>query len=385
MRAGPLARMPRCNQHQKTIDSGLSSLAKPCCDGKQTLMMSFHMLAAIVSMVMAMNVIAPDHSKAQGAMGPLAPHAGARLAWGFSNRFGPDAEGIATFRSVSPSQLTIDYASTRGLNVARTVRGADRQSSRNYVLGFARGMPATIPNSTTLGLSGASLMELRTSGRTSLNLVTDADLSSIAGELVLLEKDIRLPVLVQDRIMQVPALRARGTFGVGNRSGTGEFVFLDNRNNPMMLESSLQLSWETVPRRSRVIRVAAAASMRSAMEQALSTMRKYDVYGIRFDFDKATLQPSAAKLIDEIAVTLTNNPGWTLKIVGHTDSIGPLQHNMRLSSDRAASVASALMTRGISAARLQTEGRGPTEPKATNDTLHGRALNRRVELLRTDR
>ena len=71
--------------------------------------------------------------------------------------------------------------------------------------------------------------------------------------------------------------------------------------------------------------------------------------------------------------------------MGHTDSIGPLAHNMRLSNDRAASVASALIAQGIAPDRLQIEGQGPTQPKATNDTLHGRALNRRVELIRTDR
>lgn len=345
----------------------------------------FRLLLTVVPIAMGTVLLTSEPGKAQETMGPFNPHAGARIAWGFSNRFGPDAEGVASFRTVGPAGFSIDYASTRGLNVTRTVRAVDRQTSRTYVLGFARGMPETIPASTTLGISAVSLMELRTVGRTSLSLVTDADMSSIAGELVLLEKDIRLPVLVQDRILEVPALRARGTFRTGNRSGTGQFVFLDNRNNPMMLESSLQLSWEPVPRSSRVILVAAGESMRPAMEQALRTIRKYDVYGIRFDFDKATLQPGASRLIDEIAQTLRNNPSWTLRIVGHTDSIGPLQHNMRLSSDRSASVASALVARGIAASRLQTEGRGPTEPKATNETLHGRALNRRVELLRTDR
>ena len=125
--------------------------------------------------------------------------------------------------------------------------------------------------------------------------------------------------------------------------------------------------------------------MQSAMEQALNTLRKYDVYGIRFDFDKATLQPSAAKLINEIATTLQNNPSWTLRIIGHTDSIGTLEYNMNLSAARAASVATALTNQGIAPTRLQTSGKGPTQPKAENNTLHGRSLNRRVELVRTDR
>ena len=71
--------------------------------------------------------------------------------------------------------------------------------------------------------------------------------------------------------------------------------------------------------------------------------------------------------------------------MGHTDSIGALEYNMNLSAARAASVASALVGQGIAANRLQTSGKGPTQPKADNKTLHGRALNRRVELVRTDR
>jgi outer membrane protein OmpA-like peptidoglycan-associated protein len=322
---------------------------------------------------------------AQDNMGPLAPHTGARIAWGFSNRFGPDAEAVAIFLSATPVMLSVSYQSTRGLNVARNISVTDRQNSRTYVLGFARDMPLTIAGSTTLGISGASLIELRETGRTALSIITDANMSSISGELILVEKDIRVPVLVQDKIMQVQAVRAEGRFGSGGRQGTGKFLFVNNRNNPMMLESQLKFSWEAVPRASRVIRVAASASMRSAMEQALSTVRSYDLYGIRFDFDKATLQPSAAALIEEIAVTMKNHPAWTLRIVGHTDSIGPLDHNMKLSAARAASVASALTLSGIDPSRLQTDGKGPTQQKATNDTLHGRALNRRVELKRTDR
>ena len=125
--------------------------------------------------------------------------------------------------------------------------------------------------------------------------------------------------------------------------------------------------------------------MKSAMEQSLSTLRKYDVYGLHFDFDKATLRPESAKLIKDIATTLKNNPSWTLQINGHTDSIGDTGYNQKLSSDRAASVGAALIQKGIEASRLQTGGFGETQPKGDNVTLDGRALNRRVELLRTDR
>ena len=67
---------------------------------------------------------------------------------------------------------------------------------------------------------------------------------------------------------------------------------------------------------------------------------------------------------------------------GHTDNIGGDSKNQQLSARRAASVKAALVERGVAAARLQTTGYGRAVPKATNDTIAGRARNRRVELSR---
>ena len=92
------------------------------------------------------------------------------------------------------------------------------------------------------------------------------------------------------------------------------------------------------------------------------------------------------RVIVDIATTLKNNPPWTLSVQGHTDSIGSEKFNQKLSQDRAASVVSALVNQyGISPDRLQAVGFGESKPKGTNKTLQGRALNRRVELVRTDK
>lgn len=317
--------------------------------------------------------------------GPLLPHAGGQVTTAFSNRFGPDAESTVTFNSVSPELISLNYTSTRGLMVARNLQGDDRRNSSVYVLGYAQNMPLVIPGTTSLGISGASLLELRNTGKTALSLAYDAQMSRIDGQLTLVEKDIRIPVMVENQVMQVPALHATGNFRSGDKTAIGDFYFLDNKNNPMMLQSTLQLGWEKQVRSERIVRVTAGASMRSAMEQSLSTLRKYDVYGLHFDFDKATLRPESAKLIKDIATTLKNNPTWTLQINGHTDSIGDAAYNEKLSAARAASVGSALVKQGVDAGRLKTGGFGETQPKGNNATLDGRALNRRVELLRTDR
>jgi outer membrane protein OmpA-like peptidoglycan-associated protein len=118
------------------------------------------------------------------------------------------------------------------------------------------------------------------------------------------------------------------------------------------------------------------------MEQTLKTIKRVDLYGIRFDFDRSTIRPEAASTIAEIAETLRLNPGWRLMIRGHTDTIGGQAYNLKLSENRAAALVS---TQDIAAVRLETEGLGSSQPKGRNDTLQGRKLNRRVELVRNDR
>ena len=81
---------------------------------------------------------------------------------------------------------------------------------------------------------------------------------------------------------------------------------------------------------------------------------------------------------------LRNFPTWRLKITGHTDATGDVGANERLSQLRAEAVKAALVTRGIDANRLETEGAGELRPAAPNNTAEGRALNRRVELVRLD-
>ena len=123
---------------------------------------------------------------------------------------------------------------------------------------------------------------------------------------------------------------------------------------------------------------------RPAVEHALETKRHYDLYGIHFDFDKATIQSDAQSLLDDIAKMLEDFPDWRLQIVGHTDATGDPAHNERLSGERAAAVKAALVSRGIEASRLESGGAGETKPVASNDTPEGRALNRRVELVRLE-
>jgi outer membrane protein OmpA-like peptidoglycan-associated protein len=323
-------------------------------------------------------------SRAQD-MGPMMPHEGGKIVTAFANDFGPDAEGHFVFTSVTPQWINLEYTSTRGLKSTRTIDAHDRQKAHVYVTGFADTMPAMIPGTTSLGISGEALVELRDQGSTVLAIIYDTKMRQLKGQLKLAKKRVKVPIIVEDRLLEVPAVQATGQFGTGSRTAQGQFLFLDNQNNPLMLESIVKYSWEDQPRIERIVRVTAGASMRSEMEQALETLRKYDIYGIHFEFDSARILGESSSIVKDVATTLKNNPLWTLQINGHTDSIGDEAYNQQLSRERAAAVESALVRLGVDPKRLKSVGLGESKPKGKNATLQGRALNRRVELVRTDR
>ncbi len=119
------------------------------------------------------------------------------------------------------------------------------------------------------------------------------------------------------------------------------------------------------------------------LEQSLAQDKHTDVYGIYFDFAKATLRAESHPVLQEIADALNAHPDWTLIINGHTDNIGGDPDNLALSRQRAEAVRAALAREfAIAESRLSVNGLGASQPKESNDSDRGRALNRRVELVR---
>jgi len=121
---------------------------------------------------------------------------------------------------------------------------------------------------------------------------------------------------------------------------------------------------------------------RESMEQALQTKQHYDLYGITFGVDSSRIEPGTEPLLDDIATALKNFPDWRLRIVGHTDASGNADANLLLSRERADAIMAGLVKRGVDPERLSTAGLGQERPVASNETVEGKALNRRVELVR---
>jgi outer membrane protein OmpA-like peptidoglycan-associated protein len=102
---------------------------------------------------------------------------------------------------------------------------------------------------------------------------------------------------------------------------------------------------------------------------------------VLFDTGRAELKPGATRALDQIAAFLNEHPERRVQVEGFTDSQGPTNYNLELSQSRADAVAMAIIQRGIDAQRVRALGYGEEFPKASNTSPGSRQLNRRVEIV----
>ena len=104
---------------------------------------------------------------------------------------------------------------------------------------------------------------------------------------------------------------------------------------------------------------------------------------VTFPTGSDVVNSSFRPALDEVARSLRAHPSSTVRVVGHTDTVGSEAFNRQLSTDRALSVARILIANGVPASRITYSGRGFSEPITSNSTAAGRAANRRVEVIIT--
>jgi len=130
-----------------------------------------------------------------------------------------------------------------------------------------------------------------------------------------------------------------------------------------------------------VIVVPPPAPVRTIDDEGVKKVFREALRGIQFETAKADIKPISFPILDNVVTIMRENPEYTLEIIGHTDNVGTAPYNLDLSDRRAFSVRSYLAERGIAGSRLSSVGKGLTQPVATNSTVEGRALNRRVEFV----
>jgi outer membrane protein OmpA-like peptidoglycan-associated protein len=185
--------------------------------------------------------------------------------------------------------------------------------------------------------------------------------------------DTKFHTIVNGVETDLPAISAQGS--VNNNQVS--MLILDDPANPLLLD------YYNPAKEFRIKIVKVNFPVEKKLETDLAEKGRAEIYGIYFDFDSDQIRTESEPVLADIADVLKKQPEWKLNVEGHTDNVGGDKHNLDLSQRRAASVINALATRyQISAERLSPAGYGASRPKATNDTVEGRALNRRVELVR---
>jgi len=118
-----------------------------------------------------------------------------------------------------------------------------------------------------------------------------------------------------------------------------------------------------------------------SVSQTADNQLKLDIPSdVSFDTNRYDIKSNLRPILDRFATTLNQNAVTTVTIIGHTDSTGTDAVNDPLSVNRAASTRDYLVGRGVATSRVAINGRGSHEPIADNNTVEGRAQNRRVEI-----
>jgi outer membrane protein OmpA-like peptidoglycan-associated protein len=126
---------------------------------------------------------------------------------------------------------------------------------------------------------------------------------------------------------------------------------------------------------------AATAGTGIGVSQTADNRLKLDIPAdAGFATGRSALSPTLVRVLGQFATTLQQNQVTQVAIIGHTDSTGSDAINNPLSFDRANATRDYLVSRGVAASRIATDGRGSREPIADNSTPAGRAMNRRVEI-----
>lgn len=301
------------------------------------------------------------------------------------------------------AQVPTERGSLRNFQIKRTVLREDLGGATFYAHYFHTKGPITIPGSTALGASTAVLRALKRTGAAELGIVPGGSSSYPADrnahpniydyeETWKLRRvgtgTVPVQITVNDAVVSLPAVQAQGSY-VGDKA---EFFFLDDEENPLTLRYRFGNSAGDESGELRVVRISyrcsgpaasASAERIARLERALREQRRAVVYDLYFDFNLDVIRQESEPTLREIAEVMRRNPDWKLAIEGHTDAVASDRYNLELSGRRAAAVKTALTGRfGIAGARLTTAGLGESRPQDRNDTVEGRARNRRVELVR---
>lgn len=304
-----------------------------------------------------------------------------------------DYEMVVSIDKVDGSGIT-HSASFEGVDAAgvprtgtvrRVVSAADLATAPVQILGFHLDDPPRVNGATALGPSLGVTRDLVQKGTTTYSFRQWVGRETISGTLRRsANSPVKFPVLLNGTRVELDAILATGQMALGSAKRPFETVILDHPQYPISLRIAYGPRDAGFPFKPDFVREVVRIDFpttHSSMADSLNKECRVELKGIYFDFNRATLQPQSGPALKEIADAL-KAAGRRVVIEGHTDNIGSDRYNDDLSARRAATVKTALVRdHGVSDAWLSTAGYGERRPIESNDTLAGRARNRRVELV----
>ena len=321
------------------------------------------------------------------------------VANGTSTENGPagilqgDYEMVVVITDVTADWIThstsFDGVDARGVQrkgtVSRVVSTPDLATAPVQILGFHLDDPSRVNGATALGPSLGVTRDLIQKGTTAYSFRLWVGRDTISGTLRRSgSSPVKFPVLLNGKRVELDAFLATGEMAVGSAKRPFETVILNHPRYPISLRIAYGQRDAGFPFKPEFVREVVRIDVpvpRPPIADALDKECRVELTGIYFDFNQATLQPQSERALQEIASALkTTRRRFTIE--GHTDNIGTDAYNDDLSARRAAAVKTALVRdHGIDQASLSTAGHGERRPIESNDTLSGRARNRRVELV----
>lgn len=304
-----------------------------------------------------------------------------------------DYEMVVSITNVAADGIThrtsfegVDSAGVeRKGSVSRVVSAADLATAQVQIFGFHMDDPPRVNGTTALGPSLGVTRELVQSGTTAYSFRQWAAREVVSGTLRRhATTPVKFPVLLNGKRVELDAILATGHMAVGTAKRPFETVILDHPRYPISLRIAHGPRDGGFPFKPDFAREVVRIDFpvpEPQITDALDKECRVELKGIYFDFNEATLQPQSESALKDIADAL-RKMRRRFTIEGHTDNIGNDRYNDDLSARRAAAVKTALVRdHEIDQAWLTTAGFGERRPIETNDTLSGRARNRRVELV----
>ncbi len=340
---------------------------------------------------------------------PLKPGTVLTNAWGV--KYGDveltdriDSIDNSTFIATSNApQFKDDWAKTVNASTDTNQNcNADFRSAFTLITVNSHRLPRLLHEVTRTRLSDDAFQTIKQTGKLNLrymdiwNVRDGVQPTYESGTLTRVEpNDVEYPMIVNDQRVTLPAIHLTGTFETEGKDPRpqsdrpshigAELFVLDDVPDPLVLSWRLRHpKFHAGNFRVEVVKINfPVVKPANVLEQQLTQEKRAVTYGIYFDFAQATLKPESAPVLKEIAQALNDNPDWKLTVEGHTDNIGGDTYNLDLSKRRALAVKDALVAQyNIAPDRLANDGFGASRPVESNDTLEGRARNRRVELVR---